>query len=377
MAQTPQTPAGFSSEYDKICYRHSSQVTADANEFTEVESRAFSNLVDPIKSWKEPRRWLRGPFYSYQINKCKREGTPCTPLQELVFKWINTYAASRPTGAPAFVCHTRRSTGDDKRVHTRGEIITAWQKQVVAASPPSNGGCYPAQPAGSAMKTLEGKCYQIIVPQNSTYLVVDEKKEVLFPAGCVFRVLNNETPGRDIEVTLIQHAVIAPAKPFWGHVDVEQRIDEWWNGTIELLRKTYTNGFWEAADLELPNKTTVSLDTNEKDDEIIKERVCRNMYNSTIAYVNPDQDFKDDSVYGSRVDQLKEEIDILLITRDRPDTELIRTRKNAWKATGGLDIMTAFNLTLKQRDAKASFTDMCFLFPNKAKKPDGRSTGRV
>lgn len=361
MGQAQATPNNFSSEYDTICYRHSAQVTADANEFTEDESGRFHNLVDPIESWKDPARWLHGPFYSYQINKCKREGTPCTPLQELIFDWINTYAASRPAGAPEFVCHTRRSTGND-RLHKQGEIITAWQKQVVAARPPGSNECYPAQPADSATKSMEGKCYEITVPANSTYLVVDEQTEVLFPAGCEFRVLKDETPGHDVEVELIQRGVSTP-EPFWGRADPGQSIDEWWNGTIELLRKTYTHDFWEAANLELPDKTTVSLDTNAADDKLDKEHVRDNVRGATVVYRNPGSEFHDNSEYGSRANQLAANIDAQLITYP-PDFDRIRLRKNAWKATGGLNIMTALNLDLdeqKEDCATDTFVDLCGL----------------
>ena len=360
MAQTPHPPVELSSEYDTICYRHSAQVTADNNEFTKEESDSFHNLVDPIVSWKDQDRWLYGPFNSHQINKHKREGTPCTKLQELVFNWINTYAASRPTGAPPFVCHTRRSTGNEEP-HKKGEKITAWEKQVVAASPPERRGCYPAQPADSAFKSLEGKCYEITVPENSTYLVVNEKTEILFPAGCTFEVLKDEKPGQDIKVKLLQYGVIKPGEPFWGHVDAYQSIDEWWNGTIELLRKPNANFLWKAANLELTDeqKTIVSLDTDVYDDLIDKEHVRSNIHGAAIAYSNPYKYFTDGNEYGDRATQLNSEIDLTLHIFN-PVPERIAMRKNFWRATGGLDLMTAFQLRFEPREAKASFIDMCF-----------------
>lgn len=348
MARARENPVGFASEYDKICYRHSAQVTADANEFTEQDAITYVNVVDPIESWKNPNRWVGRPFYSHQINKCKREGMPCTRLQELVFKWINTYAASRPVGAPAFICHTRRSTGNDKRLHTKGEIITAWQKQVVAASPPANQECYPQQPADSAVKSLEGKCYRVRVPQNSTYLVVDERMEVLFPTGCTFRVVEDEIAGKDVEVEMIQQSASSQGQTFWGHVDHDQGVDQWWNGTIQLLRKTCANGLWAAANLELVDKTTISLVTDKADADVDKEHVRRNIGGATIVYFHPEEDFRDDSVFGSRSDQLQMELDQRLITYP-PDADRNETRKNAWKATGGLDFVTAFNLNLEER----------------------------
>lgn len=296
------------------------------------------------------------------LNKCSREGwkdPECTALQKIIFDWLDCYASSRPSGAPAFTCYTRRSTENDEKLLEAGNVINAWEKQVVAASTPPAQRCPNIH--GAHAKAMTGKCYRVTVPENSTYVVVNQELELLFPTGCRFLVTQDEVAGQDIHVELKQDNVNRAPRKFWGTVDRSMDIELWWNGTIELLRAIDKMGFWTTATLQAGDQQ-VSLTSNDDDGALDKEDVRAHMRGATILYTNPHQFFTDKSNYGSRADIITKAIDLKVLIESEPTPEMIAMRQNAFAATGGQSLMDVYDLQLQDVTAAAPaapFVDTC------------------
>ena len=88
---------------------------------------------------------------------------------------------------------------------------------------------------------IVGKCYKVLVPENSTYVVLESNFEMLFPTGCKFIVLADEqsiAPGDPIPVRLDQTGVDRVPARFPGAIGVTNLTDkEWYDGVLFLLAK--------------------------------------------------------------------------------------------------------------------------------------------
>ena len=231
----------FKGDYDFSAKWHSGFQTFKDEDGTE-------ELLDSFEAWGSVDKWHFG-IKTRMINPCLRDGwtgSECTKKQKFVYENLQMYASSRPFGAPGFVCHFRRNTGSDKdkRPLKAGEVIAEWAKQILAASPPTVSGCMRDNTNGGLdveENAIMGKCYKVLVPENSTYVVLESNFEMLFPTGCKFIVLEDEqsiAPGEPIPLRLDQTDVDRVPARFPGTFDPINVTDkEWYDGVLFLLAK--------------------------------------------------------------------------------------------------------------------------------------------
>lgn len=252
-----------------------------------------------------------------KIDACSRAGWPdteitnpsdnkrskCTEEQKIVFTQLQAYASSRPLGSPGFKCYSRRKTGTDldlkSSLFKRGHVITEWQKQLISASPPNKSvtkeHCiYNKEELDPLNNWGQGKCFEITVPENATYVSFEPKyTEIVFPVGCVFEVISDEQPGKPIKVMLNQNNV---KRGSFGWVQKQLTTNQWWNGVVEPIH--LAEKLWKDAYIKTPGGVTADIATT---NPAIRQRVRDDFQGSTIVLVEPkikDLEWIKSEIYG-------------------------------------------------------------------------------